>query len=120
MKSYKELIVWQKSMKMVKEIYVLTSRFPDEEKFGLISQMRRAVVSIPSNIAEGWGCSTTGSYIQFLRISRGSLYELETQLELSKDLGYIKNSDDVENVFVEISKMLNTLMKKLENAGTSS
>jgi len=103
-------------MKMVKEIYGLTSRFPDEEKFGLISQMRRAAVSVPSNIAEGWGRSTTGSYIQFLRISRGSLYELETQLELSKDLGYVNESGKVEGLFTEIGKMLNVLMKKLEKA----
>lgn len=116
MDSYKELIVWQKSMKMDKEIYGLTSRFPDEEKFGLISQMRRAAVSVPSNIAEGWGRSTTGSYIQFLRISRGSLYELETQLELSKNLGYVNESGKVEGLFTEIGKMLNVLMKKLEKA----
>jgi len=80
LKSYKELIVWQKSMTLVKELYKLTESFPENEKFGLTSQMRRASISIPSNIAEGWGRLSRKNYIQFLRISRGSLFELETQI----------------------------------------
>ena len=80
LKSYKELIVWQKSMTLVKELYKLTESFPENEKFGLTSQMRRASISIPSNIAEGWGRLSRINYIQFLRISRGSLFELETQI----------------------------------------
>jgi len=76
--SYKELIVWQKSIAMVTQIYTLTRSFPAEEKFGLASQLNRAAVSIPSNIAEGWGRESAKNYLQFLRISRGSLMETET------------------------------------------
>ena len=114
LKSYKELLVWQKSMNMVTQIYDLTKTFPEEEKFGLISQMRRCSVSIPSNIAEGWGRLSRKNYIQFLRISRGSLYELETQILITKQLNYINDSESVENLIIEISKMLNSLIKKLE------
>jgi len=76
--------------------------------------MRRASVSIPSNIAEGWGRLSRKNYIQFLRISRGSLYELETQILITKELNYINDSETIENLIIEISKMLNSLIKKLE------
>ncbi|MGB1309161.1 MAG: four helix bundle protein [Oceanihabitans sp.] len=115
LKSYKELVVWQKSMKLVTQIYDLTKTFPDDERFGLTSQMRRCSVSIPSNIAEGWGRLSRKNYIQFLRISRGSLYELETQILITKQLNYINNSETVENLIIEISKMLNSLIRKLED-----
>jgi len=114
LKSYKELIVWQKSILLVKDIYLLTANLPVEEKFGLISQMQRASVSIPSNIAEGWGRLSKKNYIQFLRIARGSLFELETQIIITKELNYIKDSSEIENLLTEISKMLNSLIKKLE------
>ena len=113
-KSYKELIVWQKSMTLVKELYKITEHFPSSEQFGLTSQMRRASVSIPSNIAEGWGRLSRKNYIQFLRISRGSLFELETQILITKELKYINDSEDIEHLIIEISKMLNSLIKKLE------
>lgn len=113
-KSYKELLVWQKSMILVTEIYELTKTLPEDERFGLTSQMRRCSVSIPSNIAEGWGRLSRKNYIQFLRVSRGSLYELETQLLITKELNYINDSESVENLIIEISKMLNSLIKKLE------
>ena len=113
LKSYKELIVWQKSMILVKEIYQLTSIFPNDEKFGLISQMRKASISIPSNMAEGWGRLSRKNYIQFLRISRGSLFELETQILITKELKYINDSEAIENLITEISKMLNSLINKL-------
>lgn len=113
-KSYKELIVWQKSMKLVTMVYELSKKFPDDEKFGLTSQMRRCSVSIPSNIAEGWGRLSRKNYIQFLRISRGSLFELETQVLITKELNYINDSVIIENLIIEISKMLNSLIKKLE------
>lgn len=113
-KSYKELIVWQKSMTLVKELYKITEHFPSSEQFGLTSQMRRASVSIPSNIAEGWGRLSRKNYIQFLRISRGSLFEWETQILITKELKYINDSEDIENLIIEISKMLNSLIKKLE------
>lgn len=102
-------------MKLVTYIYDITKRFPDDEKFGLTSQMRRASVSIPSNIAEGWGRLSKKNYIQFLRISRGSLFELETQILITKQLNYIKDSESIEQTIIEISKMLNSLIKKLED-----
>ncbi|WP_109680619.1 four helix bundle protein [Xanthomarina spongicola] len=113
-KSYKELLVWQKAMALVTLIYNLTKTFPEDERFGLTSQMRRCSVSIPSNIAEGWGRLSRKNYIQFLRISRGSLYELETQILITKQLNYINDSEKVESLIIEISKMLNSLIRKLE------
>jgi len=81
--SFKDLIVWQKGIELVNEIYKVTKHFPKEELYGLTSQIRRAAISIPANIAEGWGRGTTKNYIQFLEISRGSLYELETLIIIS-------------------------------------
>ena len=86
-KSYRDLSAWQKARLLVKEVYLLTAAFPVGERFGLVSQMNRAAVSIPSNIAEGYGRATTQDYLHFLRIARGSAYELETQLALAQDLG---------------------------------
>lgn len=113
--SYKDLIVWQKSMDLVVLIYQVTDKLPSKEQFGLISQMRRAVVSIPSNIAEGYGRQSTGSYTQFLSIARGSLLELETQIELCIRLNFIKKTDIeiILNGIVEISKMLSSLISKI-------
>ena len=91
--SYRNLIVWQKSVALVTDIYTLTKSFPQEEKFGIVSQLNRASVSIPSNIAEGWGRESSKNYLQFLRISRGSLMETETLLEISKNLNYINDSE---------------------------
>ena len=115
-KSYKDLIVWQKSMDLAELIYQLTEKFPSSEIFGITSQMRRASVSVPSNIAEGYGRQSTGSYAQFLSIARGSLYELETQTELSYRFKYI-NADDYEktlNLITEISKMLTSLISNFK------
>ena len=86
-KSYRDLSAWQKASLLVKEVYLLTAAFPVGERFGLVSQMNRAAVSIPLNIAEGYGRATTQDYLHFLRIARGSAYELETQLVLAQDLG---------------------------------
>lgn len=91
--SYKNLIVWQKSIILVKLIYQLTQRFPAEEKFGLISQMRRAVVSIPSNIAEGQARRTTGDYVRFVSTAEGALAELETQLIIAIELNFCSKSE---------------------------
>ena len=114
--SHKDLIVWQKSMDLVEAIYKLTEALPSKEQFGLISQNRRAAVSIPSNIAEGYGRQSTGSYAQFLSIARGSLLELETQIELCVRLKYIQaqNSQNIQNCITEISKMLSSLISKLK------
>ena len=91
--SYKDLIVWQKSIALVTEIYKLTKAFPAEEKFGIVNQLNRAVVSIPANIAEGWGRESSKNYLQFLRVSRGSLMETETLLVISKNLNYIDDEN---------------------------
>jgi four helix bundle protein len=114
-KSYKDLIVWQKSIALVSSIYELTKQLPQDERFGLTSQLRRCAVSVPSNIAEGWGRNSTKNYIQFLRISRGSLFELETQILISKNLKFITNSDQIDSFINEIGKMLNALITKLES-----
>lgn len=110
-KGYKKLIVWQKSVIFVSEIYAETKNFPKEELFGIVSQMRRAAVSIPSNIAEGSGRKTKRDYAHFMTIAYGSALELETQIEISKNLGYIK--DERYNVIVsnlsEIIRILNKL-----------
>src|SRR3972149_9231983 len=108
LQSYKELIVWQQSIILVKEIYILTSKFPKSEIFGLMSQMRRAVVSIPSNIAEGYGRRSHKEYLQFYAISYGSALELETQLIISKQLGLAEknNFTESERLLEEVIKML--------------
>ncbi len=93
MKSYRDLIVWQKSMSWVTLVYSLASKIPEREKFGLISQIRRSSVSIPSNIAEGYGRNYKKDYSRFLQISRGSLFECQTQIEIAINLGFISSED---------------------------
>ncbi|MBW2201654.1 MAG: four helix bundle protein, partial [Deltaproteobacteria bacterium] len=93
LKNYKELKVWQKSYELCLEIYRITAKFPKEERYGLTSQIRRSVVSIPSNIAEGYGRKTTMDYIRMLYISYGSVCELETQILLAGDLDLIEKSE---------------------------
>lgn len=113
--SYKDLIVWQKALELSKEIYSITKNFPKEEQFGLVSQMRRAVVSILSNIAEGSGRYYSGEWKQFYSIAYGSTLELEAQLILSKELEFI-SVDSTKKSFgllEEISKMLLTILKNL-------
>jgi four helix bundle protein len=115
-RSHRDLIVWQRSMDLVELIYRNTQKLPSHEQFGLVSQMRRAAVSIPSNIAEGYGRQSTGNYRQFLSISRGSLMEVETQIEICERLKYLAQSD-TENIFkeiTEISKMLTSLISKIK------
>ncbi len=109
--SYRELISWQKGMLLAKLIYRLTAGFPNEEKFGLIAQMRRAAVSVPSNLAEGQARRTTGEFIQFISHAEGSVAELDTQLILSVELGFCSavESDEVSRLIQELRKMLNAL-----------
>ncbi|HMU35072.1 MAG TPA: four helix bundle protein [Pyrinomonadaceae bacterium] len=113
--SFKSLIVWQKSITLVKQVYLLTGTFPAEEKFGIISQMRRAAVSIPSNIAEGQARRTTGDYIRFVSNAEGSLAELETQLIISIEIGFCDktSADGCFALMTEIRKMLNALRRSL-------
>ena len=105
-RSFKDLIVWQKSYKLVLEIYKATKDFPKFEDYGLSQQMRRAAVSIPSNIAEGYGRKHNAEYKQFLSVAYGSLLELETQHLLAIDLKYISKSENIENLLIEVGKML--------------
>jgi len=116
LKNYKELKVWQRSYNLCLEIYRITKGFPKEEKYGLTSQIRRAAVSVPSNIAEGYGRKTTQEYIRFLYVAYGSNCELETQLLLSGDLSYI-DSAKLEMLLEgvgEVERMLKALIKSLE------
>ena len=108
MHNFKELKIWKQSRCFVKDIYLLTKKFPDDERFGLTQQMRRAVVSIPSNIAEGSGRGTDKDFSHFIDIAYGSIFEVETQLILSLDLEYISQTDfDVINKKIQmIEKMI--------------
>ena len=113
---YKELIVWQKAIALVKRVYEVTSAFPADERFGLVSQMRRAAVSVPSNIAEGQARHTTGEFIHGLSHAEGSLAELDTQLTIAIELKYCSQSmvADLFALLDEIRKMLNSLRRSLE------
>jgi len=117
LRNYKELKVWQKAYQLCLKIYQATKIFPKEERYGLTSQIRRSVVSVPSNIAEGYGRGTTQEYIRFLYMAYGSNCELETQALLACDLGYIK--EDQRQRFVEdikeVERMLKALINSLEN-----
>ncbi|OYW74663.1 MAG: four helix bundle protein [Verrucomicrobia bacterium 12-59-8] len=115
MQSYRDLIVWQKAMALVRQVYLITSEFPKHELFGLTSQLRRSAVSIPSNIAEGNGRSTTLDYIRFLQIARGSLFEAQTQIEIASQLLFL-NPDQTQELLSlanEIERMLNSIITKL-------
>ena len=113
--SFRDLTVWQRSMQMTVAVYRLSQKFPREELYGLTSQMRRSAVSVPSNIAEGQGRSSTGEFKQFLGIARGSNFELQTQLELAKALGIgdPKSIDEAERLSHEVGKMLFAVLKSL-------
>jgi four helix bundle protein len=115
--SHKDLLVWQRSMDLVETVYRLTGSIPSEEKWGLVSQMRRAAISVPSNIAEGYGRQATGEYRHHVSIGRGSLLELETQILLARRLKYLQPADteSVLKEIDEISRMLATLFQNSLN-----
>ena len=115
--SYKSLDAWQRSIDLTVAVYKLTAAFPDSERFGLINQLRRAAVSVPSNIAEGFGRASTGEYLQFLGHSRGSNSEVETQLVIARALGFAKPEDykQAEHLCSEVGRMLNAMMKTLRS-----
>jgi len=112
--SYRDLLVWQKGMALAKEVYSMTRRFPDDERFGLIAQMRRAAVSIPSNIAEGQARQGRKEFVQFLSHAAGSLAELDAQVTLAVGLGYCQSSHVHQSVATisELQKMLASLRQK--------
>ncbi len=115
LQSHRELIVWQRAIQLSIAIYQLSAGFPRREIYGLTSQLRRASVSIASNIAEGYGRGSKGEYKQFLSIARGSNLELQTQLVIAKELQFASAAsiDAAECITIEIDKMLNTMLKKL-------
>jgi four helix bundle protein len=118
--NYQELIVWQKAMNLAALIYTITGKLPKEELFSLANQMRKAAVSIPSNIAEGQARHSKKEFLQFLGIAKGSKAELETQLLLCRKIGYLADTDISEgmNFLQEIGKMLNAFTRKLRESSS--
>ena len=116
-RSHRDLIVWQRAMSMVTDVYRVTNVFPATEKFGLTSQLRRAAISVPSNIAEGYGRGTSQDYLRFLRIARGSLFEVDTQLLIATNLGFLNHDQyqQVENQLAETGRVLAGLIKSIES-----
>ncbi len=114
--TYREMIVWQKAMVFVTAIYKITGSFPTSEQFALTSQMRRSAISIPSNVAEGFGRRSTGDFVRFLQISTGSLYELQTQVEIASNLQYVSKEeyDSLSSQGREIERLLSSLIQKLK------
>ena len=120
MKSYKELEVWQRAIELVTDIYAVSRRFPPVERYGLAAQMQRAATSVPANIAEGWGRGSRKECLQFLKIARGSLMELETHIVVAERLDYISNPDVqriVKNL-ESVGMMLNKLISRLNQPRT--
>jgi four helix bundle protein len=113
--SFRDLLVWQRAMQLTLAIYRLTQGFPREEAYGLCGQLGRSAVSIPSNIAEGPARLSTGEFRQFLGIARGSNAELQTQLEIARDLGYSegKTTAEAEGLSIEVGKMINAILQSL-------
>jgi four helix bundle protein len=116
MSTFRDLLIWQKSMTLVTEIYLLTNFFPKEEIYGLTSQIRRSAISIPSNISEGYGREGNKDYLKFLNIAISSLFEMQTQLEIAYNLKYI-NEIQFNNIFEdskEIERMLSSFIRKIK------
>jgi len=122
MTSHKDLKVWQKGIELVKSIYEITQLFPSNEQFGLVSQMRRAAVSIPSNIAEGCGRNSDKELIHFLYIALGSASELETQIIISQELSLLQpeKSEQMQSLIFEIIKMISSLIKSIRTRDEKS
>jgi len=116
-RTFRDLLVWQKSMALVTRVYKETGAFPADEKFGLVAQMRRCAVSIPSNIAEGYGRRASGDYLRFLQIAVGSVYELQTQLEIARNLELLRETSyaAIEKDGSEVAKMLVSLAAKIRS-----
>ena len=114
-KTFRDLIAWQKAMELTKQVYWATTRMPDSEKFGLTAQMRRAAISIPSNIAEGHGRESRLDYIRFLRVARGSLMELQTQLILVEELNLLPVPAELNVLQAETDRVLQGLIRSLES-----
>ena len=113
MRRYEDLLLWQKAMQLAKIVYLLQKGLPKEEMYVLGDQIRRAVVSVPSNIAEGYGSGGDAEFKRFLAISRGSLFEVKTQLQLAEGIGLLKINEEVWNLIEEVGKLINGLSKTL-------
>ena len=118
-KRYEDLMAWQRAMLLAKLVYGVQKQLPKEEVYGLGDQIRRAVVSIPSNIAEGFGRESDKDFKHFLSIARGSLYETKTQLELAESLGYLQMPIEVVDLFNEVGKLINGLSRYLSTTDPS-
>ncbi len=114
-KTFQDLIAWQKAMQLAKTVYTVTRTMPDDEKFGLTAQMRRAAVAIPSNIAEGYGRQSLPDYLRFLKIARGSLMELQTQLLLIETLALIPITPELKELLGETDRVLQALIRSLDH-----
>ena len=116
MNTFKQLLIWQKSMNLVTEIYQVTNSFPKEEVYGITSQIRRSSISIPSNIAEGYGRNGNNDYLRFLNISISSLFEMQTQLEISFNLKYINEIqfNKINEDSKEVERMLSSFIRKIK------
>ncbi len=114
--SFRDLIAWQKTFRLGLDVYQLTVDFPDHERYGLTAQMRRASVSVPSNIAEGYGRESLADYVRFLKVARGSLFEVETQLLFTAELGYVSEEDlhKILDRIHECGRILNGLIHSLK------
>ncbi|TVU87595.1 four helix bundle protein [Vreelandella titanicae] len=115
MRKHQELRVWQQAMDLVEHIYRVTAEFPDEEKYGLTSQLRRAAVSVPSNIAEGAARGSTKDFVRFLFIARGSLSEIETQLLIGQRLNYLQDVTSTIELIHKVSGLLGGLIRNLQS-----
>ncbi len=115
MNGFRDLLVWQKGMELVSKVYKLQESFPKEEQYALSSQIRRSAISIPSNIAEGYGRHHKQDFARFLEIARSSLYELQTQLEIVKNVGYLTDGELSQVIVVchDLEKMLNSFIKTI-------
>ena len=113
-RTFRDLIAWQKGKELAKVVYSATRRMPEDERFGLTNQMRRAAVSIPSNIAEGHGRQSRLDYLKFLRTSRGSLAELMTQAEIARELEMMPFNQSVSDLLAEVDRILQGLIRSLE------
>jgi four helix bundle protein len=113
-KTFRDLIVWQKAMLLARSIYHVTALLPESEKFGLANQIRRAAVSVPSNIAEGYGRQSRADYLRFLRQARGSLMELQTQLILIEELGLAAVPAETTRILAETDRVLQGLIRSLQ------
>lgn len=116
--SYKDLLIWKKGIEIVKEVYFLSKQLPKNEEYAISDQIRRAAVSIPANIAEGYGRASTKNYLYFIRIARGSLFEVETLLTVMTEveLIYVEHAETLSELLIEEGKMINSFIKSLEKS----